>query len=403
MPKIKINDFTPNDQPRGFETYDINVMFSEEERTILVDSNETKLTFTGDAYAYLLKSLKDDGYNGVHPIEISMRVAEDDYSTVFYGNIFNADCEFDYFKAECEVSIMDSGYNSYIKNNRQLVVNWKEGKTKNGFDIDADSIVNDYEVSYFTTPTGLVTGLRSSNRVEDVLAYLVSYMSDNKLKFRSDYLSGLRDGYLTESGGSDLGFMITTGLNWRSTLYDFNGEISFKDLYEDLAGFLNLLLTVETIDGVPTVRVEHVNYFRDGEISVEVKDVREIRQSFIQDYLYGTVRVGGAEAIVTDGAKGGFEQFPPFDFKKTIYTMSGNANLDNTKDISGNTLITDTSSIYASLFEADQSYDNKFFLIAYQPSLSTFKTPAADIFDNGDFFYNGELTNQAIFFRIIYL
>jgi hypothetical protein len=395
MPKIKIGDFTPNDQPRGFETYDINVMFNEEERTLLVDSNETKLTFTGDAYLFLLKSQREDGYNGIHQVEISMRVSENDFSTVFHGNIFIADCEWDYHKGECDVQIMDSGYNSYIKNNRALKVNYKENKTKNGFDINPFRIPEEFPLGIFTTPDGLVPTTKDADRVEDVLNYLVAYMSDNKLQFKSDYFRNLRD-------TDDLGYYLIIGRELRSNLFDFEGEISFKELYEDLAGYFNLLMTVETIDGVPTVRIEHVDYFRDSEIVFKSEGVKKISQSFIQDFLYGTVRVGGSEAIVEIAAYGGFEQFPPFNFNKTLYTMSGNANLDNTKDISANTLIVDTSSIVDCIYQNNEAYDSKFFLISHNSSDGSAKTPASDIFQSGDFFYNGELTNQAILNRYVF-
>ena len=95
MPRIKIDNFTPIDQPRGFEGLDIVIQYDEIEKTLLVDTNGMELTFLGDAYNYLTKSRKENGYNGVHNVEISMLLEETTFDIVFNGNLFISDCDLD--------------------------------------------------------------------------------------------------------------------------------------------------------------------------------------------------------------------------------------------------------------------------------------------------------------------
>ena len=87
MPRIKIDNFVPNDQPKGMDELNVEIQYSETERTLLVDTNGAELVFTGDAYAFFVKSRKENGYNGVHNIELSMLVEDVTFSTVFYGTI----------------------------------------------------------------------------------------------------------------------------------------------------------------------------------------------------------------------------------------------------------------------------------------------------------------------------
>jgi len=392
MPQIKIDDFIPINQPDGMDELDVLIRFDETEKTLLIDTNGAELKFSGDAYDYLVRSRKENGYNGVHKVEISMLVEGVTFSTVFNGNLFITDCEFDLKRGFCTVSLVDDGYNSHIKNNRKVEANFTGGKTMVGETMANDSVIVPARVRLFNPPSSSASGIplkdRYVYRVQDVMKYLISFISDNDIAFKSDFFDNLKD-------NDSLSYGLIRGKNLRDDDVKVHKPISFYNLFIDVSSLFNLILTIQTIEGVPTLRVEPISYFRDAGIVFAKNTTSEITRSFIQELLYSTVEIGSLEGT-KENLIGDMSYLPPFDFAKDNYYLASKSNIDNTKILGAQTLIYDSNVIEDVITNANTDFDDEWFLMAFDESTGNFRTTGSDILSNGDYYYNGELTNKAV-------
>lgn len=395
MPLLKIDGFTPNDQPSGMDELDVLIQYSEVEKTLLIDTNGAELTFMGDGYDYLVRSRKQSGYNGVHTVTISMLVEDSTFSEVFTGNIFITDCDFDLKNGFCTVSLIDDGYNAHIKNNRKIQTNFTTTRTKIGETIDAGSIITPARVRLFNPPTSSASGItlkdRYVYRVQDVLKYLTSFLSDNEVAFKSDFFDNM-------TANDSLSYGLIRGKNLRDDDVRVTKQISFYELFIDLANLFNLVLTVQIIDSVPTLRVENLDYFRDAGVVFSKNTTSKIHRSFIQDLLYSNVSIGSLEGT-KDNSIGAMSYLPPFDFAKDNYYLASKSNIDNQKDLGSQTLIYDSNVIEDIIVNLSTDWDDDWFLMAFDEDTLNFRTNGSDILSNGDYYYNGELTNKEVVSR----
>lgn len=398
--RVQIDNWTPNDQPLGLKNFRLNVRYNPDERTILNDTNTAVLRFVGDAYDYLYKSMLKDGYNGVHSINLQVRLSTGTFSTIFTGNLFVSDCEFDLERSICETQIMDAGYNSYIRNNRELEPNITYAYTKNGTAMSSAYLPTEDTVELINPPSNTVpaTGInvgtgtsRTFYRVETVLAFLVYHISDLKLAFSSSYFENI---YNTE--GTRFG--LVTGKMLRTNTSDEISRISFKDLWEDLANVFNMIMTVSTATGTATVKCEHRDYFYNSKVAVDIKNTRAVKRSFMQDLLYSNIEFGSA-ASITDGSAGALTYIPPFDFGSDSYHITGVGNIDNDLRANCTKLITDSNIIEDVITNDNDGYDDQWFLIAYNGDTLEAWTTQSEIFQDGAYYYNGEFTNYAVMQR----
>lgn len=404
MIQIVLDDFTPNSQPRELENIEVVISFSYDERVLLTKITDTNFVFTGDAYEYLYSSMRDVGYNGIHDITIQKKIDEQTFSVFFKGKLFISDCEFDLDKRYCEVQITDAGYESYIKNNQSLETNFTTAKSKNGFDLGAitpDTVEmlnppNNIAGSTFPSPPAFTTTTtRKLYRVEDVLEHLIKFMSDGELSFQSDFLD-------TIYNESSVRFGIIHGKNLRTNQDLVEGQISFNQLWTDIARLLNMLMTVDNSTGTPTARFEDLPYFQNQDVNFTKQNVSKVKRSFVQELLYGTIVLGSAQSS-TDNTKGALTYLPPYDFGNDTYYMAGLSNLDSSLDANAGTLITDSNLIEECIVNDDEANESDWFLIAYKwndgAAQYEAQTDASDIFADGNYYYNGEFTNKAIVSR----
>lgn len=401
--RVKLDDFFPNSQPRGLDELDIVVSFSADEKTLLQKTGDTSLTFTGDAYEYLRQSQKENGYNGIHNVEIQKRVDDTAFSKVFTGKLFINDCTFDLDNRFCQVDIEDTGVASFIANNKEIRTNFTTGKTKNGLDIDivvADIVELINPPSNTVPAVGIFTA--STDRrfypLKDVLNYLTKFVSDDSISFQSDFIDELE----SSSNGTKWG--IIRGKNLRTDGLSTNGEvvdeISFMDVLLDFSRLYDLILTSNNSTGSTVARLEGLEFFRNDTSNITKDNVSDIKQSYIQDLIYGQIDIGSKDAII-DGSAGSLVHLPPFDFGKDIYYISGLGNLDKTLDMQMETFITDSNIIEDIITNDNDTYDNEWFLISYHDVNGTFEawTEAGNIFGDGNYYYNGEALNKNIVIR----
>lgn len=394
--RIKIDEFIPQSQPRGLDDLEFVVSFQYGERTLLKEVGEANLVLTGDAYQYLYTSLRSRGYNGFHNVEIQKSGNDGLFGKIYDGLIFVSASNFDLDKRYAEVDILDTGYNSYIKNNQGIETNFTIGKTKNGENMQTPSptvveLINPPSNTIPALGLNVSTGTtREFYSVEDILDHFVKFMSDNELSFNTDYFTNLKN-------DENLGFGIIQGRNLRrgSLETQNNGTLSFSDVWGDLGRLFNLILSVDTSTGVPTVRAENLPFYQNEEIIIRKNAVAGIKRSFVQQLLYGKIETGSSQSII-DNSVGALNYLPPFDFGNDSYYLAGVSNLDSTLNVSAQFFITDSNIIEDVITNNNETYDEDFFLIAYNSNTNEALTEGSDIFNDANYYYNGELTNKAV-------
>ena len=235
------------DSPKGWDEIETSIKRDYEYNSVL-SNQDTEVTFTGDAYEYLSSKLNSDGF--CTKVKFVIQYSSDDitYKTLLRGNLFLSDCEFNERTCEVTCKIEDNSYFAMINNNKSLETNPLSAQSKNGVAIQAPPV---YAVDFLDIITLGVSRNVNCYRVYDLFKYLIDFMSDGKLQFKSDYLqttafTDYREGSLAGYGWK--GLCVTTGINIRNgnSVNDFSqSQFSFDSLFKEINRRIPLVLIVE--------------------------------------------------------------------------------------------------------------------------------------------------------------
>lgn len=404
--RVKIDDFIPDFQPLGLDTLEVNIRFDVDERTFLQLTNDIELTFTGDAYDYFQASMKENGYNKLHTIRVYRDGGDGNFAFLWIGKVFTADMQNNIKKKQIAVALFDSGYSTYIKNNKNIPIQFTIDKSKNGVDIASelqptiDSGIRIHKPPSNTIPATILSppaystdNTRSFYPVQEVFKFMTAFMSDSQISFVTNFFDDID----TNQG---IRYGLNTGRNLRMNGTDILMEnaISFNELYLDITALFNLVLTVDSSEEETVLRIENIDYIRNTDVSATVENPEEVNQSFFQEVLYNYIGIGSSDGI-KDNSIGSLTYLPPFDFGDDSYYISGVTNIDKQLQLSLNTLIVDSNIIEDVMINNNDEYDNRWFLVAYDKTNTQTVTPASNIFSNGNYYYNGDFVNRNVINR----
>lgn len=340
------------------------------------------LTFGASVYNYFQGKLNSDGY--CYEAELLIEYSVDNgnnWLTFHNGIIYLSDIRFDEKRKECTARIQDNSFYAYINNNVNVATFLFAGKSKNGVLINTPTMQY-LQCSEVATnnpfPINTTAGYEyKSFLVYDVFKYLIAFMTDNKVDFKSTTF---------DVGGIYHDYVITTGYVLRySILNGYNGavnpaginqqqfesswqQISFKNFYDEMFKRFNLVWWVETIAGVPTFRIEAESDSRTTSINnLATNYIDELFSQVDADSLYSNVKI--SNGAVTEQSP--FTIFPNrlnlLGFRDEEYSVTGQCNLDNTLSLETN-YIHDTNTIQDCLEQGwatafTDEYDNEIFII----------------------------------------
>lgn len=340
------------------------------------------LTFGASVYNYFQGKLNSDGY--CYEAELLIEYSVDNgnnWLTFHNGIIYLSDIRFDEKRKECTARIQDNSFYAYINNNVNVATFLFAGKSKNGVLITTPPMQY-LQCSEVATnnpfPINSTAGYEyKSFLVYDVFKYLIAFMTDNKVDFKSTTF---------DVGGIYHNYVITTGYVLRySILNGYNGavnpaginqqqfesswqQISFKNFYDEMFKRFNLVWWIEVIAGVPTFRIEAESDSRTTSINnLATNYIDELYSQVDADSLYSNVKI--SNGAVTEQSP--FTIFPNrlnlLGFRDEEYAVTGQCNLDNTLSLEMN-YIHDSNTIqdcleqgWATAFTGD--YDNEIFII----------------------------------------
>lgn len=384
------------DEPEGWSEMSQEIVRDYEIHGLLVNTKAV-LKFSGDGYDFIYDIDQCRSFCSEVQIKVEELCSEEgNYEDFFEGLIKMGDVKFYMNLCTCESPIIDNSYYARIKNNASIEAYPHVAKSKNGVDISAATISI---CRMFRPSTGVVGGDRKAYRVFEILKFLVAFMSDGEVGFRSDYFDT----------GEMKGLFLTNGIHLKDndiTHYQNAdiGKISFQSLNDELYKIANLGFMMEP---GPVLRLEPADYFY-GDTVIDTLDFASgVVKKTKTEQLYTYVNFG-SDKIITQ------EDYPALSFPDEInflgfkdekLHLSGQCNTDVTLDLKGS--FVRSSNVIEDLLDGVTAatvneYDEDFiFVSAEDVGGGVYEAIQYDTFNIGvlPYFYNGNLTNDKVAVR----
>ena len=370
---------------------DINFTIkTDKQYNLFLQYQEYTLEFNGSGFAYLYDKINNDSFCESIPCEIFSTCDKIDY-LIFSGNILLTDCEVNERTCTVKCKVVDKSFFAKINNNKSIKTALDSGKTKNG---EVLTDCNQYTVSVYSVLNNALKYDVECARVWDAFRYMVEFMSDNTIEFKSDAFA-----YYGQYGGVAL----TTGYRMRKgTVSALEGrwtQFSFLELYEEVNKRIPLVLMVEDPYGKygkPIIRIEPADYrFGTSEIFNAVA-IDEIITTFDTDKLYAKVKFGSPVDYNS------IYKFPEaitfYGFRDEEFHLLGTCNLDLTLDLTANWIVS-SNLIEKMVQNLDQSYDSDIVMLSTTSlTFTTGRTTNSNFINSvpARYYYNELLNNDHI-------
>lgn len=398
--QIRLDNQLFND-PSDWDTIATTIQRDEETDALLVFQN-FPLTYFNEAYDYFVSLKEQYGFCREVDIEcLSCNQSGQALGLLFKGKIFLSDCEFNEGERKVTVKVVDNSYYATINNNKSIKTTVSAGVSKNMVPIDPAKTYTLY--IYDLENIGRKTCYAVS--VYEAFKYLVAFMSDGKIGFKSDSFN---------FGGVEGTTVITSGDKLSSTDPDsyVNPPIidfSFTTLFQEIKKRIPIAFTIEEPYTNPVLRLEVLSYFFKSNSTVKFEYIDTIRTKFDANKLYSIIKFGNK---VIDREVGTYfpEDINFLGFKEEEFHVLGTCNIDKTLDLSCEWVVS-SNVINAALgdqtvtpaINQDHSYDQNLFLIDVVPINEVEGRTKNTNFLNLDpgidphvYFYNEKFTNYRI-------
>jgi hypothetical protein len=378
------------EDPLNWDDFAIRLARDRSLNAVLV-SYDVSLILGSDAYKYLNNLRLTNQYCEPLPVLIKYHCGSGGWYDLVRGYIFLTECRFNLSQCTVSVRIFDESFSSYIGNNRAVPFNTSADRSKELVPIPS---VVPYGLTTFNPKTGLYGRVVRGYKLFDVFESCVNFISNNKVKLISSFLSNVIPG-----NDGDYNLFITSGASLRSTVI-IPFTTTFINLYESIRSKYNLGIGFQLIDGVPHMLIERAEYFLQENTSTTIKEVEEITAYYQQQELFNRVQFGSTtytsqfDSVIDNNLL----SFPDIIFRgfldETFYVI-GECNIDNVLDCFNDTpIIIDNNTIEDIIIYNNNSYDNIPVLIQCFGNVSPFAARQTDPLNLDQTVYNGDLTND---------
>jgi hypothetical protein len=297
----------------------------------------------GAAYDYVRTTFKEQLFS-----RISVQIDEQDptngvWTRIFNGEIKGENIQFDMIerKATCEVT--DLGFFGLIEANRKVDADLSAPNSFSGAfispaplsDFSTFNLTNHLSTNntYTGGPSGTLTIPAAKGYFTwDALKFLTEFMTDGRVRFRSDFFD-----YTNINN-----FFAFSGLFTGRQLHLVNDNsliINWDDLFTDLHRIFNVWFTIEDDGGGPILRVEPYSYFQQAG-NQQVIEAESLNESLDKGKMFNRIEVGCSRE------DRGFvpRQSYKFHWQETFTTLTP-AKEDNILDLRLKKLIINSNSI----------------------------------------------------------
>lgn len=382
-------DGTEVENPIGWN--EINVKVTREplvNNTFLTFEGE--LIFTGLGYNLIKDKFDTDGFCNLMELVVYYIPCNSQSWKIFSKfNIFISDVEFNIFTCQAKTPIVDANWGTYIQNNKQIKTKLSLPTTKNGLPINVPSVDT---FQKFKPSDGTYIGAAQGVSIYEMFRYFIEWMSDNKVKFVSDYFS--------TGAGKD--FSICTGFSLRTGNFTpiFT---SFWYAYSEVNKKLRIGVSYYTENGTNYVRIENYNYFLTNNSVVTLDNVKDILLRTNNKEMYASLRAGSTEYFEIGQCDNGntectFGQIPFLTWADDALGTAGTCNIETIADLTtNNEFLIDSNIIEDIVVYGNSNYDRNIFIISIdRASMMAIKT---DFFGIGKYWYNDSIANYNVYFN----
>lgn len=384
------------ENPEGWEETEAKITFDHDTQITSVDYTQ-EYTFYGAAYSYLYGKYITGNYCDLVSVQIIR-----DGTTIVNGVIFVTSCKFNESKCSVIAKVDDDSFSARIQNNLSVKVEANGELSKNGVAITPVPI-ND--ILLFYKDGVYFNNGRKGYFVHDILKWHVAWMTDNAVNFVSDF-------YQIGYGAVD---MCSSGVNLRdiSGVSDVKPKIDFRTLFSTCRKLRNVGMGFQRIGGVPTVRIEHIDFFRTNTNFVALYNINDIELSFVQELLYSNIQVGSEITRVRDCDEaqtncGAFVEVTYYGFEEDSFGLTGVCNLDFGLDLTIDTdVVIDPNTIEdISSYENDGNDDSFICIQVDLPAMTAppqyigyYKANQSDPLNIQQAWFNNDYRNESILLR----
>lgn len=344
------------DTPRGWDEAKI-VTKRENVSRGLFTTYTTDLEFWGDGFDYIDGVMTNDYCQTIEVLIETDDCDEGIFITEFNGIIqLTQISEYNLDQRIIKTKILDESFDAKIKNNKSIKAFVDVGTSKNSENIQAatknDILVFDPRPGvafngYSATP-------RTMFRVFDCFRFIIDYMTDGQVGFKSDVFSGKYTHWMLCNAKE---FRVGNGGGEQL-------EVSFKELFEEMHKKTNLSFAIEPTPSGYTdlfqLRLEETSFFEQEDAILTLDDVRGILMNFNKQELFSHVEIG---------SKTDFEDkvlsYPPLNFKafrEENYTILGQCNVDKALNLVSKYII-DTNLIEDIVTNNADKYDKQIIVV----------------------------------------
>ncbi len=307
--------------PLGWEKWE-EILERTELNGLLLRVN-LSLEFNGKAFEYLLRQYKRLGRDG----QVAFRLVDSHAGQAEYlGKIFLVDIEWDLSFCKAKAPIQDESFYAKVNNNKNVKATVSAGISKNQVKIPA---ARPYLLGLRTIAAGTIFRTIYSVRVEEAFRYLVDFMTDGQMGFRSETFG---------IDGEWAGLCLTSGQKISgSGDYDVPGdtpipEFSYQDLYTIVGKKIPLGFRIEKTGSKYFLRVEALDMLFDDTRMATLENITGLKLTTDREKLYAKMRVGSTTTL-DDPSLGFPEDITLFGFKDEEFPLLGTSNIDASLDI----------------------------------------------------------------------
>lgn len=389
--RFYFDDILINGQPEGWDQIEDSIKRPTEFNGI-IEQVEASLTFSGDAYHYLLTRKMENSCQNVR-----VKIEEDcsglgKWETLTEGLIFISQVEFNRTKHTARVSIIDNNISSRVWNNKSLQFIPTVGRSKNDTQINP---VNPFTVSMFNPCTGnFSVADAKAFRIFDLLEYAIAFVSDGRVGFRST---------LFDYNGDHAGKMATTGRYIKSDP-DARITLELGKMLTEINKKIRIGINIDTTGSIPVVVIEKYDDLFDDTVVLSFEKVGDLIEQISEEENYSAVTFGSGDILVSGGCPANeVGAFPDeIDFlgcKDEEFIVLGECNIDRKLDLKGDWIVSSNIIENISMW-GDDSHDDDIIWLDCEnlnSSLLTADAIKTDVFGTTlPVFYNADLFNSQV-------
>lgn len=346
---------------------------------ILREKTDMELSLAGNSYKYLMDKIS------TNTCEDTTVLLEDSDCGMQKDWIIKANSvESKPHNKTLKTAVKDNSFSAYIRDFIDNEVNLFSTNTKNCKQLSTV----DKDFTMFTdvnnqTTTSIITAFDAL----DVIKYIVSFFTDNKINVVSQYLTNNR-------------YAITTGYNMHNhgiSIDDIYPKVSLSNIFDELRKKLRIYMSVEKdLTGNYYLLIEDEDYFFKNDVLLTIDKVpngtlqkKDLQRSFAR------IDIGSNETELQPEHAPDYPQETVIAWEKEMFNFCGtcSAEKQNVLDLVSDYII-DSNMIYEALNAGvdDFNNDSKIFMFNYR-TIGGFPLSITTLFD-GKFAYNLSINNE---------